>query len=82
MLGLMHEYANREKVEAAGLLDYQAIETLLNNHENPAMDNETKVQLDAMINHILGVQLLHHHFVAQDVPKFAAQRAEALNWTA
>jgi len=82
MLGLMDEYANQEKVEAAGLLDYQAIETLLNNHENPAMDSETKVQLDAMINHILGVQLLHHHFVAQDVPKFAAQRAEALNWTA
>lgn len=80
MMGLMNEFASKEKVESAGLLDYEAIQGLINSHEDPSMDQETKVQFDAVINHVMGVQLLHKHFVEQDIPKLAAQRAQALNW--
>ena len=80
LMDLMQEFAGKEQVAAAGLLDYQAIQAMLDSHEDPAMDRETKVQLDAVINHVLGVQLLHHHFVAQDVPNLAARRAVELGW--
>lgn len=82
MMGLMNEYASREKVESAGLLDYQAIQTLLNGHSDGSMDRETKVQLDAVLNHVLGVQLMHHHFIEQDIPALAAKRAGELGWRA
>ncbi|MBA54844.1 MAG: asparagine synthase (glutamine-hydrolyzing) [Pseudomonadales bacterium] len=82
MMTLMHEFASKEKVEAAGLLDSAAIDKMIADHEDPNMDRETKVQLDAVINHVLGVQLLHHHFVAQDLPKLARQRADELGWHA
>ncbi len=82
MTGLMREHVSKDKVEACGMLDYSAVQSLLDQHEDPAMDRETKVQLDAVINHILGVQLLHEHFVAQDIPQLAAERARELNWYA
>lgn len=82
LMQLMQEYANKDKVNACGLLDYEAIQTVITGHDDPAMDRDTKVQLDAIINHVLGVQILHDHFVAQDIPKLAAKRAEELNWRA
>jgi len=82
LMSLMHEYASKEKVEAAGLLDYRAVQTLIKSHDDPVMDRETKVQLDAVLNHVLGVQLMDQHFVAQDIPKLAAKRAQELNWHA
>jgi len=80
MMTLMNEFASKEKVADAGLLEYSAINNLLQQHNDPSLSNDTKVQLDAVINHILGVQLLHHHFVAQDIPQLAAKRAKDLNW--
>lgn len=82
LMTLVDEFASKEKVEAAGLLDYQGIRGLIDGHEDPNMDRETKVQLDAVLNHVLGVQLLHHHFVEQDMPKLAQQRADELGWKA
>jgi asparagine synthase (glutamine-hydrolysing) len=38
------------------------------------------VQLDAIINHMIGVQILHKHFVATDVPAQARARAQELGW--
>jgi asparagine synthase (glutamine-hydrolysing) len=39
-----------------------------------------QVQLDALINHLLSVQLLHKHFIAADVPQLARDRAQTLGW--
>lgn len=39
-----------------------------------------QVQLDAVINHLIGVQVLHRHFVATDIPALAQERAAALGW--
>ena len=82
MLSLLAEFAGQDKVKDAGLLDFQAIQTLIASHDDPAMPRETKVQLDAVVNHVLGVQMLHSHFVAQDIPKLAAERAQQLGWLA
>lgn len=80
VLGLLGEVASKDKIADAGLLDFDAIQNLLAQHEDPNIDNETKVQMDAMINHVLGVQFMYQHFVAQDIPALARQRAEALGW--
>jgi len=38
------------------------------------------VQMDAVINHLLGVQMLHRMFVAEDVPALARREADRLGW--
>ena len=45
-------------------------------------DSESKVQNDAVINHLLGLQFMYKHFIAQDIPKLAEQRAMQLCWKA
>ena len=47
-----------------------------NSHES----NSEKVQVDAILNHALGVMLLHHHFVERDIPAYAYEQAQSLNW--
>ena len=44
------------------------------------MSRGEKVQLDAVLNHVLGVQLMHRHFIANDIPKVAEQRTNLLGW--
>ncbi len=82
MTNLMNEFANDGAVADAGLLDNQAIKNMLSSHDDPNMPRETKVQLDAVLNHVLGLQMMHSHFVAQDIPKLASQRAQDLGWSA
>ncbi|MGM0480512.1 MAG: asparagine synthase (glutamine-hydrolyzing) [Pseudomonadota bacterium] len=77
---LAEQFLNKQAVEEAGLLDYDTVVKTFQRHQNPQVKGEEQVQLDAVINHMLGVQVLHHHFVATDVPKQAAQRARELNW--
>ena len=36
--------------------------------------------MDALINHLLGVQMLHRLFIENDVSAQARQMAEDLNW--
>ena len=40
----------------------------------------TQVKLDAVINHMLGVQILHKHFIESDVPEMAGVKAKELGW--
>ena len=56
------------------------MEKLFAIHEDPNTTSATQVQLDAVINHLLSVQILHEQFIATDVPKQAQQRAESLGW--
>src|SRR5690606_38565004 len=51
-----------------GLLDAAGIAGLFQRLEDPDTDAASLVQLDALINHTLGVQILHEHFVQQDIP--------------
>lgn len=79
---LAEQFLNADAVKSAGLLDYDEVVRTFERHQDENVPNEERVQLDAVINHMLGVQVLHHHFVATDVPAQAQQRATELGWTA
>ncbi|MDT8328927.1 MAG: hypothetical protein RQ750_16360, partial [Roseovarius sp.] len=66
----------------AGILDPAGVRALFEKHENPETSASTQVQLDAVINHMIGVQVLHKHFVQTDVPAQARARAKELGWAA
>ncbi|MGH8500994.1 MAG: asparagine synthase (glutamine-hydrolyzing) [Gammaproteobacteria bacterium] len=77
---LAADYLSDKAIADAGLLDAAGVRALFDLHERPDTDAATKVQLDAVINHLLGVQILHRSFVAEDVPAQARRRAAELNW--
>jgi asparagine synthase (glutamine-hydrolysing) len=79
---LAETFLNEDAVKAAGLLDYDEVVRTFERHRDDTVPNEERVQLDAVINHMLGVQVLHHHFIATDVPAQAHQRAQELGWLA
>ncbi len=82
MQALSNEYLSDEAIEQSGLLSKQGVASLFALHKASDTPNSTKVQLDALVNHLLGVQILHHSFVQADIPKLAAERAEMLKWAA
>jgi asparagine synthase (glutamine-hydrolysing) len=82
MKALADQYLSKEAIEAAGLLDPAGVKALFALHEAEDTSASTQVQLDAVINHMIGVQVLHSHFIAQDVPALARQRAKELGWAA
>jgi len=82
MKALSDKYLNDDAIEHAGLLDKDGVKALFALHEDENTPVATQVKLDAVINHLLGVQILHHRFVDNDVPAMAAQRASELGWHA
>ena len=82
MKALADKYLNDESIDEACVLDKQGVSAIFELHESPETTASTKVQLDAVINHLIGIQILHAHFIARDVPSLARQRAEELGWAA
>ena len=80
MKGLAADYLSDASIEEAGLLDKEGVKELFERHEDPQTSDADRVQMDALINHLLGVQMLHRLFVENDVPAQARQMAEDLNW--
>lgn len=80
MRALADEYLNDGAVEEAGLLSVEGVRRLFEVHDDPDTSAATQVQLDAVINHMLSVQILHRQLVAADIPKQARQKAEQLGW--
>ena len=80
--GLADEYLTPDAIAAAGVLDAQAVADLFARHDAPDVTAATQNRLDATLNHLLGVQILHRHFVATDVPALARERALSLGWHA
>jgi asparagine synthase (glutamine-hydrolysing) len=79
---LAERHLNPEAIEAAGLLDTKGVEALFRIHESPDTSAATQTQLDAVINHLIGVQVMHKHFVASDIPAEARRKAAELGWHA
>jgi len=79
---LAAQYLSPGAIEEAGLLDAAGVEALFKIHDSPETSAATQTRLDAVINHLLGVQILHAHFVVQDIPALARKRAEELGWRA
>ncbi|MFO8003710.1 asparagine synthase (glutamine-hydrolyzing) [Thioalkalivibrio sp.] len=80
MKALADQYLSEEAIREAGLLDPEGVKRLFELHEAEDTSVSTQVQLDAVINHMIGVQVLHAHFVAADIPRIARRKAEALGW--
>ena len=80
----MKELADRhlsdEAIEEAGLLSAEGVRNLFARHDDPATSDSDRVQMDAVINHLLGVQMLHRLFVASDIPAKARAMADDLGW--
>jgi len=82
MKRLADKYLSDEAITSAGLLDINGVRDLFALHESEDVSASTQVKLDAVINHLIGVQILHHHFVATDVPRQAHEKAMELSWAA
>jgi asparagine synthase (glutamine-hydrolysing) len=65
-----------------GLLDIDGVRAVFALHDAPDTTPATRVQLDAVINHLIGVQILHQQFIAADLPRRAAESAAELGWAA
>ncbi|HLT92795.1 MAG TPA: asparagine synthase (glutamine-hydrolyzing) [Woeseiaceae bacterium] len=81
MCRLASEHLGDAAIRDAGLLDERGVRELFELHEAPGTTAATRVELDAIVNHLLSVQILHRHFVAADVPALARERARALGWS-
>jgi asparagine synthase (glutamine-hydrolysing) len=77
---LADKYLSDEAIDAAGILDKQGVRALFELHEAEDTSASTQVKLDAVINHMIGIQILHHHFIATDVPSLARQKADEYGW--
>ncbi|MGR6034868.1 MAG: asparagine synthase (glutamine-hydrolyzing) [Candidatus Nitrosoglobus sp.] len=82
MRQLAQQYLTDEAITNTGLLDVKGVNNLLALYQAEKTPLSTKVRLDAVINHLLGVQILYQHFIATDVPTLARQRAQTLGWVA
>jgi asparagine synthase (glutamine-hydrolysing) len=79
---LADEYLGDRAIEDAGLLSVTGVKALFALHDNDSITAATQNKLDAMINHMLGVQVLHQHFVATEIPLEAMKKARELGWHA
>jgi asparagine synthase (glutamine-hydrolysing) len=80
MRQLADDYLSDAAIAEAGLLSAEGVRDLFARHEDPATTDADRVQMDALINHLLGVQMLYRMFIAADVPAQARQKADALGW--
>ena len=80
MKELANTYLSDEAIAEAGLLSAEGVRNLFARHDDPATSDADRVQMDAVINHLLGVQMLHRMFIAGDIPAKARAMADELGW--
>ncbi|MGG7055944.1 asparagine synthase (glutamine-hydrolyzing) [Nitrosomonas sp. ANs5] len=77
---LFARYASPEQLKQAGLINADYLQHLMEKQENSDTPAADKIQIDAILNHVLGVMLLHHHFIEQDLSQLAHDKAQQLGW--
>ena len=82
MKSLSNRLLSDSAIRESGLLSTDGVKALFDQHDDPAIEGAQRVQMDAVINHLLCVQIMHNKFIKADVPSLAAQRAEELGWAA
>ncbi len=75
---LTSRYLNSGSIRHSNLLDEGGVRDVLDRYADDSRPRDELVQLDAVVNHLLGVQILHDQLVDQDVPALAAARADEL----
>ena len=81
MMLLADDKLSDGSISDAGLLEKDSVRAILDEVQSDDTSRARKVQLDAVINHMLGVQILHEKFIKDDLPAKAAAQAEFLGWT-
>ena len=81
MRGLAEHHLSANAIESAGLLSRDGVAALFALHDATDTTAATRNTLDAIFNHLIGVQVLHEHFIATDVPAQARAKARELGWT-
>ncbi len=79
---LTHRYLSAEAIKQSELLDFEGVSALFDEHRDSETPHARLVQLDAIINHLVGVQILDELFIQADIPKQAREKAESLGWHA
>ncbi len=75
---LLDQYVSRPRVEQAGIFDPDRLNTFIEEYRTDT-DPVSLVQKDALINHIIGMQILHDQFIAHDaIPPQAESAVEYL----
>ncbi len=82
MRDLARRHLDPKLIAEAGLLDVDGVANLFKLHEAADTSAATQTQLDAVINHLIGVQILHQQFIATDIPALARQKAQSYGWRA
>lgn len=82
MQRLAERHLSKSAVESAGLLSTAGIARLFALHDADDTTAATRNTLDAVFNHMIGVQVLHEKLIAADVPGQARARAKELGWAA
>ena len=80
LLNVYNTYLSKSAIADSGLLDSERVNRVLLRHEDENTPVSQRVQLDAIINHLLSVQMMHEHFVATDVTQLTGDRAVELGW--
>ena len=80
MQKIVNEFLSPERIREFGILDETEVNDLLNKFFSSELDASEKVQLDAIINHLLSVQILYKIFIIQDIPDKAQKMAANLGW--
>jgi asparagine synthase (glutamine-hydrolysing) len=70
---LKEKYLNPGTISQSGILDSKEIEAIWQRYTDSKTDPGDLVQLDAVINHTVGVQILHKNFVETRIPSLAQE---------
>lgn len=82
MRQLADKHLSPQRIAATGLLSEQGVANLFQRHESPDTSAAELVQIDAVINHLIGVQVLHQQFIESDMTVKAQEKADELGWAA
>lgn len=63
--GLIEQYVNEKAITEAGLLDGKKVSAFFDEYKEDK-DPVSLVRKDALINHVLGLQILHSHFIKKE----------------
>ena len=77
---LASKYLSKEAIMEADILCPKGVDHLFARYESPQTSRADLVQMDALINHLLSIQILHNLFIKEDIPAKARQEAERLGW--
>ena len=80
MKTIIYKYLSEEKIKEYGILDEIEVKKILDEFLSPDTKSSRKVQLDAIINHLLCVQILYKIFILGDIPAKAKNMANDLGW--